>query len=105
MALIVLVDKEALREIDRRGGPCFGSSHPLAIHISNVQSIAIFAALSSPGSFLSVLFITNVSILSPLGPTRPVPQVLFITNVWILSLLGLRALSLAQSLPILHLRW
>ena len=56
------------------------SSRPLAIHISNMQSIAIFSALSLPGSFLSVLFIMNVSILSPLGPTRPVPQVLFISQ-------------------------
>ena len=77
---VVLLDEEALREIDA-AVPLLVSSRPLAIHISNVQSIAIFAALSSPGSFLSVLFITNVWILAPLGPTRPVPQVLFITNI------------------------
>ena len=60
---------------DRRGGPSYRcepsacDSHlELAVHRE-------FAVLRSPGSFLSVLFITNVRILSLLGLTRQLPSV------------------------------
>ena len=105
---MLLVD-EALREIDTMVH-LFVASRPLAIHISNLQCIAIFAVPLSSGSFLSVLFIVNwadwvlsVWILSLLGLTRPFLSVLFITNVRILSLLGLTR-PIPQSFPILLLR-
>ena len=84
---MLLVD-EALREIDTTV-PLFVASRPLAIHISILQCIAIFAVPRSPGSFLSVLFIANDWVLSLPGLTCPFLSVLFITNVRILSLLGL----------------
>ena len=93
---------EALREIDTTV-PLFVASRPLAIHISNLQCIAIFAVPRSPGSFLSVLFIANDWVLSLPGLTCPFLSVLFITNVRILSLLGLMR-PIPQSFPILLLR-
>ena len=98
---MLLVD-EALREFDA-AVPFIVASRPLAIHISILQCIAIFAVLRSPGSFLGILFIANVWVLSLPGLTRPLLSVLFITNVRILSLLVLMR-PIPQSFPILLLR-
>ncbi|EJK55361.1 hypothetical protein THAOC_24906, partial [Thalassiosira oceanica] len=61
--------RSPLREIDM-AVPLFVASRPLAINISNLQSIAIFAVLSSSGSFLIVLFIANEG----LGPLASWPD-------------------------------
>ena len=100
---MLLVD-EALREFDA-AVPFIVASRPLAIHISNLQCIAIFAVPRSPGLFLSVaLFIANDWwVLSLPGLTSPFLSVLFITNVRILSLLGLTR-PIPQSFPIHLLR-